>query len=266
MNIGFLGCGNMGSALARTLGCDTKNTLFLYDIDEGRVVALKEEIGAQILDTEEKTKNLDYLFLAVKPHQVDDVLSSLYELLKESNSLCIVSVAAGITLATLDAQLPEGTPVIRMMPNTSVGVGCGMTVYAKNTFVTQACEENFLTLLKPTGLVDALPEEYIDAESAIAGSGPAFAYMFLDALADGGVFCGLGREKALLYASKMLEGAARVYLESKTHPAKLKDAVCSPGGSSIEGVLTLEKGAFRSLVSSAVVRTCEKAKRLGKKE
>ena len=117
--------------------------------------------------------------------------------------------------------------------------------------------------MKPTGTVDKLAERLIDAESAIAGSGPAFVYMFMDALADGGVLCGLPRDKALLYAAKTLEGAAKTYLASGKHPAELKDAVCSPGGSTIEGVLTLEEAGFRAAVADAVVATCEKAKKLG---
>ena len=152
-------------------------------------------------------------------------------------------------------------PVIRMMPNTPAAIGAGVVQYCGQGVTVEELDD-FAALIAPAGLVDPVPEGMIDAASALSGCGPAFAYMFLEALADGGVACGLPRDKALAYAAQMLEGAARMVLESGRHPGALKDAVCSPGGTTIQGVRTLEEQGFRAAAMDAVIAAYEKTVRL----
>jgi pyrroline-5-carboxylate reductase len=253
----------MGSALASAVCRGEGVSVLAYDVDAAKVEALVEAIGATAAMPDDICREADFVFLAVKPNMIATVLMPLADTLANNKNAVLVSMAAGVKLDTLRGLLKENTPVIRIMPNTSVAIGAGMTAYAATDNLTESREAQFLAVMEPTGTVDKIPERLIDAESAIAGSGPAFVYMFIDALADGGVLCGLPRDKALLYAAKTLEGAAKTLVATGKHPAALKDAVCSPGGSTIEGVLTLEAGGFRSTVSDAVIATCEKAKKLG---
>jgi pyrroline-5-carboxylate reductase len=150
------------------------------------------------------------------------------------------------------------------MPNTSVAVGQGMVLYTCNAAVTDAQESLFVSLLQKAGKVDKLDEKLIDAASAVSGCGPAYVYMFIEALADGAVACGLPRNKALLYAEQTLLGAATTALSSTKHPEQLKDEVCSPAGSTIEGVRALEQGGLRAACIDAVVAAYRRTKELGK--
>ena len=155
-------------------------------------------------------------------------------------------------------------PVIRMMPNTPAAVGAGVVQYC-GRLVTVEELDDFAALIAPAGLVDPVSEGLIDAASAVSGCGPAFAYLFLEALADGGVACGLPRDKAVAYAAQMLEGSARMVLESGKHPGALKDAVCSPGGTTIQGVRALEERGFRAAAMDAVIAAYEKTLKLARK-
>lgn len=152
-------------------------------------------------------------------------------------------------------------PVIRIMPNTPAAIGAGVVQYCGQGAAEEELD-SFAALIAPAGLVDPTPEELIDAASAVSGCGPAFAYLFIEALADGGVACGLPRDKAAAYAAQMLAGSARMVLESGKHPGALKDAVCSPGGTTIQGVRALEKGGFRSAAMEAVIAAYEKTVKL----
>ena len=169
----------------------------------------------------------------------------------------LVTMAAGKTLEQICAA--AGTErVIRIMPNTPAAVGKGLTVYACAQGVAAQDEALFKEALAYAGILDPLDEKLMDAAMAVSGCGPAYVYMFAEALADGAVACGLPREKADLYAAATLAGAAEMLLQSGLHPGKLKDAVCSPGGTTIEGVLALENGAFRGTVSGAVTAAYKK--------
>ena len=139
-----------------------------------------------------------------------------------------------------------------------------MILWCKNDEVTEGIADGFVKAMSGAGMIDAIEESKIDAASAISGCGPAFVFMFIEALADGGVKCGLPRDKAQKYAAQTVLGSALYMLESEKHPGQLKDAVCSPGGSTIEGVMALEAGAFRATASNAVVCAYEKTVKLGK--
>ena len=148
-----------------------------------------------------------------------------------------------------------------MMPNTPAAIGAGVVQYCGRGVTVEELDD-FAALIAPAGLVDSVPESLIDAASAVSGCGPAFAYLFMEALADGGVACGLPRDKAVSYAAQMLEGAARMVLENGKHPGALKDAVCSPGGTTIQGVRILEERGFRAAAMDAVIAAYEKTLKL----
>ena len=205
------------------------------------------------------------IFLAVKPNIIPCVIEEISGALSENrNALAVVSIAAGISLSRLEAQLPEGTAVIRVMPNTPAAVGEGAILYCPGKNATEKSVESFLEIMKGAGECICLEEKLIDAASALSGCGPAFVYVFAEALADGAVSVGLPRDKADLLAAKTLLGAAKMLLEGGKHPGQLKDEVCSPGGSTIEGVRALEEGGFRAAAMNAVISAYEKTLALGK--
>ena len=174
----------------------------------------------------------------------------------------LVSMLAGVTLERLEALFP-GKRILRIMPNTPASVGAGMIQYCSSN-VTAEEEAEFLKLMAPAGRLDAVAESMIDAASCVSGCGPAWVYQFIEALADGGVACGLPRAKAQEYAAQMVLGSARLVLESGQHPGALKDAVCSPAGSTIQGVRVLEENGFRGAVMDAVLAAYAKTKEMGK--
>ena len=169
----------------------------------------------------------------------------------------IVSMVAGWTLEELTALL-GAHPVVRIMPNIPVAVGGGVTMLCASDAVTEQEKELVKELLAASGMVSELSEPLMEAASGVTGCGPAFAAMFVDALADGAVACGLPRKEAIAYAAQMMKGTAELLLQSGEHPDALRDRVCSPGGSTIQGVRKLEEGAFRAAVMNAVIATWEK--------
>ena len=181
---------------------------------------------------------------------------------KRTEPFVLVSMAAGIAISDLATMADVDCSIIRIMPNTPVSVGEGMILYDANAHTTDEEINGFLQGLAFAGRLDRLPEHLIDAAGSLSGCGPAFVYLFAEALADGGVECGLPRSKAMLYAAQTLMGAAKMLLETGKHPGELKDAVCSPGGTTIAGIHALEAGAFRGDSMNAVVAAYEKTKKL----
>ena len=261
MKYGFIGCGNMGSSLARALCNSTKDIAVADFSDYSKAFA--EEMGITHTDNVTLVKNCDRIFLAVKPHIMASCLAPLKEMLAEKKPL-LISMAAGVEIAKIEAMIGAKLPIIRIMPNTPTAVGKGVILYCCNELVDDATLSDWLNDMAPCGIVDALAENLIDAASALSGSGPAYMYMMIEALADGAVACGLPRDKAMVYAAATMEGAAKMFLSSNQHPGALKDAVCSPGGSTIEGVRVLEQGGFRSAAMECVVAAYNKNKELGK--
>lgn len=250
----------MGGALARAVASTGCAEVMLYDKDSLKAESLAREIAAVTASAAEVAK-CDYVFIGVKPNMVSGVLGELAPSFNDTS--VIISMAAGVKIEKIKAAI--GRPeigVIRIMPNTPVAYGEGMILYSVDG--ADAAEDGFKRIMEKAGTLDKIPEALIDAGSAVSGCGPAFVYMFIEALADGGVAAGLPRDKAMLYAMKTVLGAAKTALESGKHPAELKDMVCSPGGSTIEGVLALEDGGMRGTVADAVVAAFEKTKLLGK--
>jgi len=263
--IGFIGCGNMGGALARaaarSLGGES---ILLSDADTAKAQALATELGAAATDSMTLIKEAYCIVLGVKPQMLGAALAPLKDTLRaRGNGFFLVSMLAGTSMEKVSAALEGNYPIIRIMPNTPASVGEGMILYATADTSADA-EAFFLQAFSKAGKLDKLPEGLIDAASALSGCGPAFVCLFAEALADGAVACGLPRDKANAYAAQTLLGTAKLLLESGKHPGVLKDAVCSPGGTTIEGVRALEEGALRGTVMDAVTAAYEKTLALGK--
>lgn len=254
--IGFIGCGNMGSALARAVAKGEKEKELLFcDTEVMKAEQLSKELNGKCVDLSFLTTNSDLIFLGVKPQG----MSALAQVMKKdlqarSGSPVLISMAAGTSLDTLASYFPKNAPMIRIMPNLPVSVGEGIVLYSPNPFVTEDDEICFSELLSPAGMIDRIQESLIDAASALYGCGPAFVALFVEALADGAVRCGLPRQKAMAYAEQTLKGTAQMLLDTEGHPAALKDAVCSPGGTTIAGVQALEEGGFRAAAMNAVIQ------------
>ena len=259
--IGFIGTGNMGSAIATAVAGQGREIL-LANRTPAKAQALADAVGGRVVKNPEAAGESDLLFLCVKPQMMEDMLGNIAPVLRaRDDRFVLVTMAAGLTCERIREMAGGDYPVIRMMPNTPCAIGAGVVQYC-GVGVTQEELEEFAQLLKPAGLIDKVDEHLIDAASAVSGCGPAFAYLFIEALADGGVACGLPRAKAMAYAAQMLEGSARMVLESGKHPGALKDAVCSPGGTTIQGVRALEEGGLRAAAMNAVIRAFEKTLQL----
>ncbi|MBE6808137.1 MAG: pyrroline-5-carboxylate reductase [Ruminococcaceae bacterium] len=266
VKFGFIGAGNMGGALARAV-CKSVNPkeVLLSDMSAVKAQLLANELGCSYGDNVAVASSARFIFLGVKPQVMDTALKSLIPLLEKRNDrFVLVTMAAGIKISEITAMAGKNYPVIRIMPNTPVSVGKGMILYTASEEVFMDEIGEFCDALKQAGRVDRIEEKLIDAASAVSGCGPAFVYIFCEALADAGVECGLPRAKALEYAAQTLSGAAELLLTSGKHPAVLKDEVCSPGGTTIAGVHALEENGFRGATMSAVKSAFDKTKALGK--
>ena len=263
---GFIGVGNMGGALARA-ACRTLDParVIVSNRTAAKAEDLAAELGCAVGSNETVAQEAKYVFLGVKPQMMADLLGSIGPVLAaRTDRFVLVSMAASLKLERLSAMAGGQYPILRIMPNTPAAVGEGVILYAANSEVTPQEIEEFTQGMAAGGMLDPLGEALLDAGSAVAGCGGAFCDLFLEALADGGVACGLPRAKAQQYAAQMLLGSARLMLETGKHPGSLKDEVCSPGGSTIQGVRALEAGGFRGAVMEAVIAAYEKTVELGK--
>ena len=259
---GLIGTGNMGGALATAAAKSVGGeNLILSNRTPEKAKALAEALGAKVGSNADAVK-ADYILLGVKPQMIDGVVQSLAAPIAASESI-FVSMLAGVQLERLERLLGADKKIIRILPNTACAVGQGVVLYCANGNVTDGDLAAFCALMAAAGIVDPISEALIDAGCAITGCGPAFAYMFIEALADGGVKCGLPRAKAIRYAAQMLAGSAEMVLQSGKHPEQLKDEVCSPGGSTIAGVDALEQHGFRGSCIAAVDAAFEKTRQLG---
>ena len=261
MKYGFIGCGNMGGAIAKALRCQTADIMVADPSPNAK--ALAETLGAVYTDNETLVSSCDRIFLAVKPQMMKGMLAPLQTLLAEKKPL-LITMAAGLEIAQIQSFAGCDLPIIRIMPNTPVALGKGVIQYCRNTLVTDEVLKDWLADMSHCGLLDELEERLIDAASALSGSGPAYMYLFLEALADGAVACGIPRAKAYEYAAATMAGAAEMVLSTGQHPGALKDAVCSPGGSTIAGIRALEQHGFRGAAMDCIMATYQRNKELGK--
>ncbi len=264
-DFGFIGTGNMGSALAKGISKKTGGKgIAVSDKISEKAEKLAAEIGAEAVSVKTLAENSRYIFLGVKPQFLSALTEEIAPVLSErKDRFIVVSMLAG-TSAEKVAKMLGDCPVIRIMPNVACLVGEGMTLCARNEKVKDEEYEFFFSAMEKTGKLDSIDEKLIDAASALSGCGPAYVFMMAEALADGAVDCGVPRDKAYLYAAQTLKGSAALLLETDKGPSELKDSVCSPGGTTIEGVRALEKGAFRSDIIEAVRAAYDKTLKLGK--
>lgn len=264
--LGFIGTGNMGGALAQAACAGTDPaSILLADGNREKADSLAAKLGCNAGGAKDVAGNCRYIFLGVKPQVMSMLMEEIAPVLKaREERFILVSMAAGITTEKIRGMTFPDCPIIRIMPNTSVAVGEGMILYTATENVMEAEINEFKGLMAGAGQFDALPEALMDAGSAVSGCGPAYIYLLIEALADGGVACGLPRDKAMAYAAQTALGAAKAVLETGVHPGELKDRVCSPGGSTIAGVLALESGGFRAAAASAVIAGFKRTVELGK--
>ena len=267
----FIGAGNMGSAIIRS-ACTSQGAknICIFDPAVQAMETLSAETRCRTAaSAHEAVQGADYVFLCVKPQILPSVLEGLAPTLAQrqqaGEAFTLVSIAAGVQVAALESMLePFQLPVIRIMPNLCANVGAAVMLVSPGKRADDEALEGLKAIIAPCGLVEIVDEHTLDLGTAISGCAPAFVYMFIEALADGGVQIGLPRAKAQLYAAQTVLGAAKMVLSTGQHPGELKDAVCSPGGSTIDGVAELEDRGFRAAAAQAVVSACHRTLELGK--
>jgi pyrroline-5-carboxylate reductase len=264
LSIGFLGAGKMATALAKGFiraGLVTPKDVIASDLSEAACEAFAKETGAKTTAfNPDVAKFASVLILAVKPHQIGEALTDIRDALTDQH--LIISIAAGVTISKLEASLDEAR-VIRVMPNTPALVNSSATAFALGKSAGPADAELATKLFSSVGVAFQVKEALLDAVTGLSGSGPAYVYLFIEALSDGGVAAGLPRDIATKLAAQTVLGAAQMVLETGQHPGALKDMVTSPGGTTIEGIHELEKGKLRGTVMSAVRAAADKSKKLG---
>jgi pyrroline-5-carboxylate reductase len=263
--IGLIGGGNMAAALARGLiasGRVAPADVRASDPSEARRALLENEHGIVVSDSNADVAGwANVVVLAVKPHFIEPAIASLQGALTPEQT--VVSLAAGVPLAVLEARLPAGTHVVRAMPNTAAIALAGATGISAGSRATAADLAAARSLFEAVGAVAVLDEGLLDAVTGLSGSGPAYVMLVIEALADGGVKMGLPRETALLLAAQTVYGSAKLLLETKEHPARLKDMVTSPAGTTIAGLHALESGGLRPTLIDAVERATRRSQELG---
>ena len=261
--IGFIGTGVMGGALARAVS-KTEKDIMLSNVPESTAKALASEIGGKVGTNLQVAENCEYIVLAVKPQVIFSVIAEIAPVLKTRNdNFVLITIAAGVSIASIKQAIGIDLPIIRLMPNTPVSVGKGVILSAFSG-VSETQKAEFFSLFSAAGFCDEIAESKIDAAGALTGCGPAFAYIAMQSLADGAVACGIDRQTATKYAEMTVLGAARLAVESGEHLEKLKDAVCSPAGSTIEGVNVLENRSVRAAFAEAVKASYKRSLELGK--
>lgn len=264
IKLGIIGCGKMGSALLRgaiSSGAISPGEVSLFDQYAPSSEALAAATGASIAaSNSEVVASADAILLCVKPQ---DMLTMLSALGVECDGKLFISIAAGVTIDALEQALAPGARVIRVMPNTPALVGVGASAFATGTAATPSDSEFATKLLSSVGTVTEVPEKLLDAVTGLSGSGPAYIYTIIEALSDGGVLCGLPKDKAIQLAAQTVAGAAQMVLGTGEHPATLRDQVTSPGGTTIAGLQALEDGKLRATLIKAVESATRRSRELG---
>ena len=263
--IGFLGAGNMAGALILGLlqsKVVAPSSILASDVKKERLAQLHEQYKIRTtLDNHALVRDASVVVLSVKPQVVDKVLSVIAADVRKDH--LIISIAAGVPIAALEARLPPGTRVVRTMPNVAALSLAGATAISAGTHATEKDMRAASALFEAVGRVVTLDESLLDAVTGLSGSGPAYVMVMIDALADGGVKVGLHRDTALLLAAQTVFGAAKLLLDTGDHPGRLKDMVTSPGGTAIAGIHTLESGGLRRTLIDAVEVSSKRAAELG---
>lgn len=265
--VGFIGCGNMGGAMIggviRKNLLDKKN-IYVYDTDTEKLNKFCSELEINAATSlKEIVSNCKYIILAIKPNVCKPVLSELASYLNGDN--VIISIAAGVTVKVIK-EASKSNRVVRVMPNTPALVGEGASAIVFNEFIDAEEQQFIIELFKTLGKAYIVPEKLMDAVGAVSGSGPAYVYIFIEALADAGVLGGLSRQLSYELAAQTVLGSAKMVLETGKHPGALKDDVCSPGGSTIEGVKSFEENGFRGAIIDAAVAVMNKTIKMAEEQ
>ncbi len=264
---GFIGVGNMGGALAKAVlkKIDPKEVMLSDHLAE-KAEEMANEYGAEAANNIKIASECKYIFLGVKPQMMAEMLSEIAPILKNRahGDFILVTMAAGLSISTIEYMCDRAVPVIRIMPNTPVSAGEGMILVTSNEFVTDSDFSVFESALIYAGKLDKIKEKHLDAASVISGCGPAFMYMFLEALADAGKKLGLDEKQARAYAEQTMRGAATLAASSELSLDQLRINVCSPGGSTIEGVKVFEERELSDTVFEALKASYIRTKELGR--
>lgn len=262
--LAVVGVGKLGEALIAGLikqGDLKENDIAGSVAHEPSIARVKERLGISVgTDNRELVKDRDIILLAVKPQNMDAVLKEIADLLTEKQ--LIVSVAASVTTKFVQERLPKNVPVVRAMPNTPSIMNAGMTGLCMGTYAREADKQMAEAIFTCVGRTVFVDESLMDGVTALSASGPAYLYVVIESLAEAGVKLGIPRETSTLLAAQTMYGAARMVLESKAHPALLKDTVTTPAGCTIDGLMELEEGKLRVTLIKAVVKAAERAREL----
>ncbi|MBI4526474.1 MAG: pyrroline-5-carboxylate reductase [Deltaproteobacteria bacterium] len=266
--IAVIGAGKIGSAIVRgalQAGLVQKHQVIASDLSEPLRDSVAKELQIKVTPSNvEACEFAEIVILAVKPQVVDPVLKEIAE--KIGRTKLLVSVAAGVPLSRIEGHLIQGARVVRVMPNTPCVVAAGASCYAPGAHATPADLEKVSAILRSFGIALPVEEKYLDAVTGLSGSGPAYVFLFMEALADGGVQAGLSRDVALKLALQTVYGSAKLALESGKHLGQLKDEVTSPGGTTIAGLYVLEKAGIRGTIMEAVLEATRRSQALGRGE
>lgn len=260
---GFIGCGNMGGALAKAASKSTKDIL-LCDYFPEKAQALSEQLGVDAADNIAVVKNCRYVFLGVKPQMMADMLAGVREALLCRDDIILVTMAAGLSIDTIRTLSGGAYKTIRIMPNTPVEVEQGEILYTPSENVSEEELGEFLGLMQHAGQLTGIPESLMDAGCSLSGCGPAFVFKFIRGLAQGGIDAGIDEKTAYELAAQTVIGAATLLTESPLSPDTLIKNVCSPGGSTIEGVKSLDRDDFEKTVAKAIAASYQRNLELGK--
>ncbi len=261
---GFIGVGHMGGILASAvIDAVGASACAACDADAGKAKLFAAGKGCAALTARETAERCKTIFLGVKPQNMAELLCDIGPVLKNRDDFALVTMAAGVTIGSLCGLLGFTAPVLRIMPNTPASVGAGCMLYSANARLSEGDKNEILIALASTGELVETPEELIDAGCAVSGCGPAFVYKFILALAKAGENVGLAPDTALKLAEQTVLGAAKLAVESQEDPRTLCDQVCSPGGSTIEGVRSLDAGDFAGEVEKAVRASFDRTVELG---
>ncbi len=263
--IGCIGVGNMGGAIIAGLSKKiAPDKIHSFDIDREKLERINEQYKISMADTPEKLlEKCQTVILAVKPDVITSVLNTIKKFVSDK---LIVSIAAGISISSIEDIIGTDKNIIRVMPNTPALIGEGMTVISPNKRVSTNYIELVKEIFSLLGSVMVLPEKHMDTVTALSGCGPAYGFTLIQAMADGGVKMGMPRDKALLLSAQTIAGAAKLVLESNEDPIALRGRVTSPGGSTIDAVHILERAGFSGIVMDAIEVATKKSKKLGSNE
>ncbi len=267
MKIGFIGAGNMAEALMKGImsaGLASKDEIIAGDVHIERKESIARTYGVRVTsDNVEVVRNASLIIIAVKPQNVPTVMDELKPYLTTDHLL--ISIAAGVRIAQIESKLNYGVRVVRVMPNQPCLVGASASAFALGKSAKPEDKDTVMKILQSVGIAFVVEEKLLDAVTGLSGSGPAFVYVVIEAMADGGVLAGLPRNIAVKLAAQTVLGAAKTVLDSNAHPAMMKDMVASPAGTTIEGLLVLEQSGVRGAFMEAVEAAAKKSKELGEK-